>query len=79
MRESTDDKALRIIATRRIRYDRSERVYLVLGDTADPLAPLPYVVRLSREGEPDTCSCVNPRTCSHVKAARLIQTVFRKE
>ena len=78
-RESTDDKALRIIATHRIAYDRANATYRVLGDSADPLAPEPYIVRLSRDGEPDDCTCVNPRTCSHIKAARLIQAVFTRQ
>jgi hypothetical protein len=78
MRETTHDKALRIIGTGRIRWDRSEAVYLVVGDSADPMNPLPYVVRLGEEGEPDDCSCVATRTCSHTHAARLIQAVFRK-
>lgn len=79
MRETREQKALRIIAEKRITFDRDTRKWSVLGDTADPMDPMPYVVTLSRDGEPDDCSCVNPRTCSHITAARLIQAAFRQQ
>ena len=78
-RESSDAKALRIISEHRIGYDHSDGSYRVLGDSADPLAPQPYTVRLSESGEPDTCTCPAMRTCSHIKAALLIQAVFSRQ
>ena len=78
-RETSDAKALRIIGEHRIGYDHSDGSYRVLGDSADPLAPQPYTVRLSKSGEPDDCTCPAMRTCSHIKAALLIQAVFSRQ
>ena len=75
---SVTDKALRILADRRIRYLGTRWEFEVIGESGDPFAKTPY--RVSLLPKPScTCPASPSRRCSHIIAAQLALAVFSRE
>ena len=78
-RESVQDKAARLFVSgkwERIRTGSPHRLELhVLGDSADPLHPEPYVTVIEwlESGRVESCTCAATKTCSHIALARHLE------
>jgi len=84
-RELKAAKVARLFADDRIRMNRADTnprrlSLLVLGDSADPFAPLPYSVVIERYPTGallESCDCDCPkRICSHLEAARIVSRIL---